>query len=354
VSKAQKNNTANDELMISEKTLRDKIVIVRKQKVMLDYDLAKIYGYTTSAFNQQVSRNLEKFEGEDFMFKLTMKESNSLISQNVISSWGGTRKPPYAFTEQGIYMLMTILRGELAVKQSRALIRMFKNMKDYIIANQESLDYKSSLQLARQEIDNTLMKNKISRLDKEIRSLNEEMNEIHKKLKATIMKSEISPILLDFSKNNEQKEYVFTNGDLLKASEFFTDIYNKAEKSIYIIDNYASIKTLRHLQNVNPKIKIIIFCDNTNNYLHKTDYDDFRKDRSDLKIRFIKTMGLMHDRFIIIDYDTENEVIYHSGASEKDAGKKLMIVSKYTDGLVNTVMHDVVDGLMMNDELALS
>ena len=107
MSKAQKNNTANDELMISEKTLRDKIVIVRKQKVMLDYDLAKIYGYTTSAFNQQVSRNLEKFEGEDFMFKLTMKESNSLISQNVISSWGGTRKPPYAFTEQGIYMLMT-------------------------------------------------------------------------------------------------------------------------------------------------------------------------------------------------------------------------------------------------------
>ena len=160
--------------------------------------------------------------------------------------------------------------------------------------------------------------------------------------------------MLDFSKNNEQKEYVFTNGDLLKASEFFTDIYNKAEKSIYIIDNYASIKTLRHLQNVNPKIKIIIFCDNTNNYLHITDYDDFRKDRSDLKIRFIKTMGLMHDRFIIIDYDTENEVIYHSGASEKDAGKKLMIVSKYTDGLVNTVMHDVVDGLMMNDEFALS
>ena len=99
--------------------------------VRADYDLAEIYGYTTSAFNQQVSRNIEKFEGDEFMFQLTKDElENVLKSQNVISSWGGARKLPFAFTEQGVYMLMTVLRGELAVKQSRALIMTFKKKRE--------------------------------------------------------------------------------------------------------------------------------------------------------------------------------------------------------------------------------
>jgi hypothetical protein len=96
---------------------------------MLDFDLAEIYGYSTSSFNQQVSRNIEKFDS-DFMFELTKDEFQNLISQNVISSWGGRRKLPHAFTEQGIYMLMTVLKGEFAVRQSKALIRLFKSMND--------------------------------------------------------------------------------------------------------------------------------------------------------------------------------------------------------------------------------
>ncbi len=107
--------------IIDEEVLRGKIHVVRGQKVMLDFELAEIYGYTTARFNQQVQRNIEKFE-IDFMFQLADSEYAVLMSQKVTSRWGGRRKPPYAFTEQGIYMLMTVLRGELAVRQSRALV----------------------------------------------------------------------------------------------------------------------------------------------------------------------------------------------------------------------------------------
>lgn len=113
---------------INETTLQSKIYLVRGQKVMLDVDLAEIYGYETKNFNRQVKNNKAKFEGDDFMFQLTKDEWENLRCNNFTSSWGGSRYLPLAFTEQGIYMLMTVLRGDLAIKQSRALIRTFKQM----------------------------------------------------------------------------------------------------------------------------------------------------------------------------------------------------------------------------------
>ena len=89
-----------------ERTLKDKIYTIRGQRVMLDSDLAEIYGYSTKAFNQQVKNNIEKFD-EDFRFQLTNEEAENLRSKILTSSWGGSRYLPYAFTEQGIYMLMT-------------------------------------------------------------------------------------------------------------------------------------------------------------------------------------------------------------------------------------------------------
>ncbi len=148
---------------------------------MLDADLAEIYGYTTSAFNQQVKNNIEKFDA-DFRFQLTKEEyyeivksrissiefstnnyvsiyreeTTSLISKNFTSKRGGTRKIPFVFTEQGIYMLMTVLKGELATKQSKALIRTFKEMKDFIIDNHDLLGNQELLQLAIQNSKNTV------------------------------------------------------------------------------------------------------------------------------------------------------------------------------------------------------
>lgn len=128
----------NREIMIvDEQSLRDRIYVIRGQQVMLDADLAEIYGYSTSAFNQQVKRNIDRFP-EDFMFQLKPEEIlEPLKSQNVILNESGNRrgmhikKMPNAFTEQGIYMLMTVLKGDLAIEQSKTLIRLFKSMNRY-------------------------------------------------------------------------------------------------------------------------------------------------------------------------------------------------------------------------------
>ena len=125
----------NDLLLIEldEESIESMIYEIRGERVMLNFDLARIYGYSTRALNQQVQRNIEKFP-EDFMFKLNSIESEYLVMSKKLTSRkdgyflgqsGGTRKLPYAFTEKGIYMLMTALRGELAIKQSVALIRRY-------------------------------------------------------------------------------------------------------------------------------------------------------------------------------------------------------------------------------------
>ena len=140
-------------VVIDEEVLRSKIYEVRGQKVMLDFELAEIYGYTTTKFNQQVKNNIEKFD-EDFMFQLTKEEFENLMSKKSTSSWGGRRKCPRGFTEQGVYMLMTVLRGKLATMQSKALIRTFKKMKDYIVGNQNLIGQREYLLLSMQISEN--------------------------------------------------------------------------------------------------------------------------------------------------------------------------------------------------------
>ena len=128
--------------LIDEALLKSRIYTVRGVKVMLDADLAEIYGYSTKVFNQQVKNNIEKFD-EDFRFQLNDTEITSLSRSKILTSMqvkgvkGGRSYKPYAFTEQGIYMLMTVLKGERATAQSKALIRLFKQMKDCIVENQQ-------------------------------------------------------------------------------------------------------------------------------------------------------------------------------------------------------------------------
>ncbi len=104
----ESTTTVKEIHIIDENSIRDKIHVIRGVKVMLDYDLASIYGCETMTFNQQVKNNIKKFEGDDFMFQLTTEEFKNLISKKLISSWGGRRKKPWAFTESGIYMLITV------------------------------------------------------------------------------------------------------------------------------------------------------------------------------------------------------------------------------------------------------
>ncbi len=164
--------------LIDENLLKSRIYTIRGVKVMLDADLAEIYGYETRKFNEQVKNNIEKFD-EDFRFRLTSEEfenlkskfglqncenslnfgnfyeKGNLMSKIRISSWGGVRKMPYAFTEQGIYMLMTVLKGEQATAQSKALIRLFKQMKDYIATENAPNVSAGMVALATQTSQNT-------------------------------------------------------------------------------------------------------------------------------------------------------------------------------------------------------
>ena len=147
---------------VTEEYLKEKLYEIRGKRVLLDADLAEIYGYTNKRFNEQVRNNIEKFDS-DFMFELTDDETEYLrtnFSTTNISS--KSRYNPHVFTEQGLYMLMTVLKGPLAVKQSKALIRTFKKMKDYILENRDLIGQRELLQLSMETANNRIEIGKIN------------------------------------------------------------------------------------------------------------------------------------------------------------------------------------------------
>ena len=336
--------------------LKSLIFTVRGVKVMLDADLAEIYGYTTSAFNQQVKNNINKFDS-DFRFQITKEEyheilrskiltsnadlincisdnSNSrdrLISKNFTSNRGGTRKLPFVFTEQGIYMLMTILKGELATKQSKALIRTFKEMKDFIVDNSGLLiGNRELMKLAIQTSQNTA----------DIAEIKETM----------VTKNELAKVIHDFTDPEIRREYLILNGETIEANLAYNNIYKTAKRSIFVIDNYIGIKTLVLLKDIGTNIAVTIFTDNIRRGLHLREYEDFCKQYPYINISFRHTCGIYHDRYIILDYDSDIEKIYHCGASSKDAGNKVTTISEVSD---RQVYHPIVDTLMKNPTLIL-
>ena len=301
----------NEELIVS------KIYIIRGQRIMLDFELAEIYGYETKNFNRQVKNNNDKFD-QDFMFQLSKEEYKEILRcKNFTSSWGGTRHLPYAFTEQGIYMLMTVLKGELATKQSKALIRLFKNMKDYLIENNSLLTQKDYLNLFK------LINNNSDR----IKELEEEF-----KLFSKVINS----------------HYLILNGERIEGDIAYQEIYRIANKSIYIIDDYIDIKTLQLLKSVKGDIEIMIFSDNkSRNNLNSNFINDFINDTG-FNIQFKKNNNRFHDRYIIIDFDTESETIFHCGASSKDAGKRITTITRIEE---QNLYKDLIKKILNNDDL---
>ena len=326
-------------VVIDETTIKSKIYYIRNQKVMLDFELAEIYGYETRAFNQQVKRNNEKFD-DDFMFQLTDEEVDELSrSQNVTLNKGTGRGSnikykPYAFTEQGIYMLMTVLRGELAVKQSKALIRMFKQMKDFIIENQDFISSKELVQIAIQTNRNT--------------------NDIAEIKSQMATKEDLKKVMDNFIDPETYKHFLLMNGDKIEADVAHTKIYKSAKKSIYVIDNYIGLKTLELLRAARDKTEIIIFSDNVRNkdMLTKNILDDFRKDYPNVDMK-LKIVGKKyHDRYIAIDYGTENEAFYLCGASSKDAGNKISSITKIEESSKD-LYHMMFSRMLNNKDLKI-
>ncbi|MCY3084155.1 ORF6N domain-containing protein [Peptoniphilus harei] len=326
-------------VVIDETTIKRKIYYIRNQKVMLDFELAEIYGYETRAFNQQVKRNNEKFD-DDFMFQLTDEEVYELSrSQNVTLKRGTGRGSnikynPYAFTEQGIYMLMTVLRGELAVKQSKALIRMFKQMKDFIIENQDFIGSKELVQIAIQTNQNT----------KDIAVIKSQM--------AT--KEDLKKVMDNFIDPETYKHFLLMNGDKIEADVAYTKIYKSAKKSIYVIDNYIGLKTLELLRAARDKTQIVVFSDNVKNkdMLTKNILDDFRKDYPNIDLKLKIAGKKYHDRYIAIDYGTDNEAFYLCGASSKDAGNKISSITKIEESSKD-LYHMMFSRMLNNKDLKI-
>ena len=321
-------------VIVDDKTIQEKIYLIRGQKVMLDADLAEIYGYETKNFNRQVKNNIEKFEGEDFMFQLTENEFENLRCKNFTSSWGGSRYLPNAFTEQGIYMLMTVLRGELAIRQSRALIRTFKQMKDFIIENQDFISSKELVQIAVQTNQNT----------KDIAEIKSQM--------AT--KEDLKKVMDNFIDPDTYKHFLLMNGDKIEADVAYTKIYKSAKKSIYVIDNYIGLKTLELLRAAKDNVEIIVFSDNVKNkdMLTKNILNDFRKDYPNINLKMKIAGKKYHDRYIAIDYGTENEAFYLCGASSKDAGNKISSITKIEESSKD-MYHTMFGGMLNNKDLKI-
>ena len=128
--------TGKSEIIVSMDRVSAAILIIREQKVMLDRDLAELYGVANKVLIQAVKRNADRFP-EDFMFQLTEQEFNNLRSQFVTSSWGGRRYPPYAFTEQGVAMLSSVLRSERAIRVNIEIMRAFVRLRRMLATNAE-------------------------------------------------------------------------------------------------------------------------------------------------------------------------------------------------------------------------
>ncbi len=321
--KTELTNAEVSVIEVTEELLREKLYEIRGLKVMLDADLAEIYGYTTKAFNQQIKNNLEKFD-DDFMFELSDKEVEDLRSKKLTANLSSkSRYNPHVFTEQGLYMLMTVLRGELATKQSKALVRTFKKMKDHIMGNKGLIGQREIIQLSMQNAENT---SEISKLRMDIGSVEKQMFDVMDQLNEVVTKSELADMMNSFV-NDEDNGWLLYNTKYCSADIAYSSIYGQAKQSVYVIDNYIGLRTLVMLKNVPSGVDIKLFSDNVGSgKLHNVEYNDFIREYPGLRITMQHTGGVIHDRFIVLDYGTKDERVFLCGASSKDSGSRITTI----------------------------
>lgn len=271
--------------IIRTDSIQNRIYTIRGVQVMLDSDLAQMYQVETRALNQAVSRNRERFP-DDFMFQLTSEEWENLKSQNVISSWGGRRKLPYVFTEQGISSLSGVLKSETAVKVNIAIMRAFVQMRKFLVENAAIFQRLDKVEQKQIEAD--------QKFDRIFNALED--------------------------KSVKPKQGIFYDGQIFDAYVFVADLIKSAEKSILLIDNYVDESVLQLLTKQKKDVTVTIYT----KHIKKILKQDLAKHNKQYPKIEIKQFTKAHDRFIIIDKET----VYHFGASLKDLGKKWFAFSK--------------------------
>jgi hypothetical protein len=266
-------------------TVSTKIHTIRGLQVMLDRDLAELYGVETKHINQAVRNNQDKFL-DDFYFELTDNEFEDLRSKNLTANFAKTRTTPKVFTEQGIYMLATILKSKVASQVTVSIIRTFATMRKLISQN-------------------SVMFERFERIEQRLSIHDKNFDKLFEALEDKTLKP---------------SHGIFYDGQIYDAYAFVNDLLKSAKTEVVLIDNYIN-DTVFTLFSKYPNLKIKIYTQSIGKQL-SLDYQKYQAQYQNIDLLKFKNA---HDRFMIID---EKEM-YHIGASLKDLGKKWFAFSKF-------------------------
>ena len=292
-------------ITVENKNIGSLVYTIRGKQVMMDSDLAMLYQVETKNLNKAASRNADRFP-EDFRFKLTKDEYDDLrfhigTSNEEQSGRGGRRYYPYAYTEQGISMLASVLHSKVAVQVSIDIMRAFVEMRRFIANNALLFEKISHIELQQLEYQ----KNTDERFDKVFQYIED---------------------------HAESEQKVFFDGQIYDAFSLITSIIQKAAKEIILIDGYVDIDTLNILAKKNAGVDVRIYT-YASAPLTNRDIANFNAQYPSL---MVKKTQVFHDRFIILDGKTA----YHIGASIKDAGKKCFGISLLEDsGIITELLN---------------
>jgi hypothetical protein len=275
-------------IIIPVESIESRIYLIRGIQVMLDRDLAILYGVPVKVLNQNVKRNIERFP-DNFCFQLTKAEFKNLdLKSQMMNSknYGGIRYMPNAFTEQGVAMLSAVLRSDIAVSVSIKIMNAFVAMRKLISTNVGIIQRLETVELKQIETDK-----KIDRIFDALQS------------------KELTP-----------KCGIFYDGQVFDAYALANQIIKSAEKSIILIDNYIDESVLTILSKKSVDVKVLLLTKSITKQL-ELDVEKFNQQYPTIEI---KILTICHDRFLIID----DKEIYHVGASLKDLGKKWFAFQK--------------------------
>ena len=289
----------NEELnLTTTEEIQNLIYTIRGKNVMIDSDVANLYHTETRAINQALKRNIDRFP-EDFCFQLTEDEMENMRSQFVIAYKRNNRYLPYVFTEQGIIMLSSLLKSEIAIKVSVKIVEAFVRMRHYLRDNGQLFERVTTLEY--QQIEN-----------------NKKFDLVFDKLQ----------------EKQIENQRIFYDGQIYDAYSLIIDIIKRAESKITIIDNYIDDSVLKMLSKKKENVEVVILTSNKCN-IQNIDIQKFNKQYPTLKVA--KT-DKFHDRFIILD---EKE-LYHIGASIKDLGKKCFAINRIENNDITKVIEKYI------------
>jgi len=275
--------------LIDNQAIQEKIYTIRNIQVMIDRDLAELYDVETKRINEAVKNNQDKFP-EDFFFELSDEEFDTLRSKFSTAKFAKTRINPKVFTEQGVYMLATILKSKAASQTTVNIIKTFANMRKFLLSNASIF----------QRLDNL----EVNQMKDKLES-NEKFNQLFNAIE---------------EKRTPQKQHIFYDGQIFDAYLFVSDIIKSAKSSIKLIDNYIDESTFILFTKRDVNVNMKIYTKTISKQLQL----DLAKHNAQYPKIEIEKFELSHDRFLLID---EKEV-YHFGDSLKDLGKKWFAVSK--------------------------